>query len=300
MINQTTGQIDAAGETPYHGDYNFGGVIRVSGDGQYVLLGAGDIYAQSTLTWSGTLGSPVDDARWLANGSLVTLTTSGNQTLLRRLGSTNLAVLEQLAFPGQALRVVGTDTAMVVLVLNNGTVQFHSYVPNDDSDGDGVANTQDAFPLDRAASVDTDQDGYPNAWNAGLSQADSTTGLTLDVFPQDSACYLPSHATVGGTCNYGATIPLYSPDQVVQRGDVVYLLSRVNRRVYRWSISTGAYLNPYVVGLNQGFSTASPVAMAYSAADQRLYLGYATGPIRYIDETPPRPPKFRSPIRRLL
>jgi hypothetical protein len=45
------------------------------------------------------------------------------------LSGTNLATLEQLSFTGQALRVVGTDTAMVVLVLNNGTVQFINYIP---------------------------------------------------------------------------------------------------------------------------------------------------------------------------
>ena len=37
----------------------------------------------------------------------MTLTTSGSQTTLRRLASTNLAVLEQLTFAGVALRVVG-------------------------------------------------------------------------------------------------------------------------------------------------------------------------------------------------
>ena len=35
---------------------------------------------------------------------------------------------------------------MVVLVINNGTVQFHIYVPNDDSDGDGVPNTAGCVP----------------------------------------------------------------------------------------------------------------------------------------------------------
>ena len=45
----------------------------------------------------------------------------------------------------------------------------------------------------------------------------------------------------------------------------------------------GAYINPYVVGINQGFSTLAPTTMAYSSAHQRLYLGYATGAIRYID-----------------
>ena len=85
VINQATGQITDAGDTPYHGDYSIEPPIRVSANGQYVLLGSGDIYNQSDLTWAGSLGQAVTDARWLANGSLVTLTTSGNQTTLRRL-----------------------------------------------------------------------------------------------------------------------------------------------------------------------------------------------------------------------
>jgi hypothetical protein len=59
--------------------------------------------------------------------------------------------------------------------------------------------------------------------------------------------------------------------------------------VYRWSISTGAYLNPYIVGINQGFSTVAPTTMAYSSGHQRLYLGYDTGAIRYIDVTASAP-----------
>jgi len=288
VIDQATGHITSSGETPYHGSYLIQPPIRVSPDGQLILLGSGDLYARNGLTWSGSLGSQVADARWLANGSLVTLTTANNQTTLRRLSSTNLGTLEQVAFTGQALRVVGSDAAMVVLVLDNGTVQFNNYVPSDDSDGDGVTNTADAFPLDRAASVDTDRDGYPDAWNPGRSQADSTTGLTLDAFPQDSACWLPSHGS-GGVCNYGATIPNYVPDQVVSAGDIVYLLSSANRRVYRWSIATGVYLNPYIVGISQGFSTIAPTKMAYSSAHQRLYFGYETGAIRYLDVTATAP-----------
>ncbi len=56
-----------------------------------------------------------------------------------------------------------------------------------DMDGDGVPNTSDAFPNDPAASVDTDNDGYPDEWNTGKSEADSTTGLRLDTFPNDPA-----------------------------------------------------------------------------------------------------------------
>jgi hypothetical protein len=284
VVNQTTGAVTATGETPYHGDYSFGGVIRVAANGANILLGTGDMYAQSTMTWSASLGSQIADARWLANGSLVTLATSGNQTSLRRFGAAGLGVLEQATFTGQALRVMGSDATMVVVVLNNGVVQFQTYVPNNDSDGDGVANTLDAFPLDVAASADADHDGYPDAWNTGHSQADSTTGLTLDAFPQDAACWLAAHGS-GGVCNYGATVPNFIPDKVVQQGDVVYLLSSANKRVYRWSISNGAYLNPYVVGIDQGFNSAAPVTIESSAAHQRLYVGYAAGGIRYLDAT---------------
>jgi hypothetical protein len=59
-------------------------------------------------------------------------------------------------------------------------------VPSD-IDNDGVPDFEDAFPEDIAASRDTDGDGYPDMWNAGKTNADSTTGLWLDAFPEDIA-----------------------------------------------------------------------------------------------------------------
>jgi hypothetical protein len=41
----------------------------------------------------------------------------------------------------------------------------------------------DAFPTDPAASVDSDGDGMPDSWTAGMTAADSTSGLMLDPFP---------------------------------------------------------------------------------------------------------------------
>ncbi|WP_019026417.1 choice-of-anchor U domain-containing protein [Colwellia piezophila] len=58
---------------------------------------------------------------------------------------------------------------------------------NVDSDGDGVQDDDDAFPNDVAASIDTDNDGAPDSWNAEKSANDSTTGLALDAFPNDVA-----------------------------------------------------------------------------------------------------------------
>ncbi len=43
----------------------------------------------------------------------------------------------------------------------------------------------DSFPKDPAASLDSDGDNWPDNWNPGKTDADSTTGLQLDVFPLD-------------------------------------------------------------------------------------------------------------------
>lgn len=56
-----------------------------------------------------------------------------------------------------------------------------------DSDADGFDDTNDSFPMDPAASIDTDGDGHPNSWNEGKTAADSTTGLKLDKYPEDPA-----------------------------------------------------------------------------------------------------------------
>jgi len=54
-----------------------------------------------------------------------------------------------------------------------------------DRDGDQVPDGDDAFPADPAASLDLDGDGYPDEWNEGKYQADSTSGLRLDAYPDD-------------------------------------------------------------------------------------------------------------------
>ena len=54
-----------------------------------------------------------------------------------------------------------------------------------DSDGDLVTDIYDKFPNDPSASIDSDNDGYPDEWNEGKSQNYSTTGLQLDTFSND-------------------------------------------------------------------------------------------------------------------
>jgi hypothetical protein len=65
------------------------------------------------------------------------------------------------------------------------TLKSFKYQNTVDTDKDGAYDVKDKFPHDASASVDTDGDGYKDAWNAGKTEADSTTGLSLDKFPQD-------------------------------------------------------------------------------------------------------------------
>ena len=57
------------------------------------------------------------------------------------------------------------------------TTSIEIIVAEYDNDGDGIA----------AASVDSDEDGYPDEWNEGKTAADSITGLKIDDFPTDPA-----------------------------------------------------------------------------------------------------------------
>jgi len=54
-----------------------------------------------------------------------------------------------------------------------------------DTDDDSIPDKDDAFSTDPAASVDSDGDGYPEEWNEGKTEADSTTGLKRDYHPDD-------------------------------------------------------------------------------------------------------------------
>lgn len=82
---------------------------------------------------------------------------------------------------------------------NDGVLNYLDDFPFDpfeqyDSDGDGVGDNGDKFPLDPSASTDSDNDGYPDRWNPGKRQNDSTSKppLELDEFPDDPGEWVDS------------------------------------------------------------------------------------------------------------
>ena len=61
---------------------------------------------------------------------------------------------------------------------------------DDDDDNDGVPDSEDAFPLDPAASVDTDSDGLPDEWNENATE-EQIAASNLEVDTDDDNDSMP-------------------------------------------------------------------------------------------------------------
>ncbi|MFT5296134.1 MAG: outer membrane protein assembly factor BamB [Colwellia sp.] len=269
--------IDVA-ESPYHGDYNMSGNIIISNDGTKVLLSQGDIFSADSLTWLTSIGESFLHAFWLDDGSLVTLHEFGGQeeiTLKRR--DSNLNLVEVRYFSGNLEEIEAFNNRALLVINDNDSLNFIDYLPSDDNDNDGVVNTLDAFPLDNSASLDTDQDGFPDNWNEGFTG--SLTNITIDEFPLDSACWLVSHGN-GNDCDFLATQPIFTPDKITSDdAGNIYFLSLVNNRIYRWLSATNQFTNPLVMSSNIYHDFGDGITLAYSSDHNRLYLGYSSGTI---------------------
>ena len=282
VVDQATGKITSSGKSPYHGSYAIIGPIRANAAGTRVLLGSGDIYAAPGLIWQGNIGSTVTDAAWIANDELLTLAPAAEKTRLERY-SANRVKLEELYVSGQVLAVSVAGNTNYLVVKKSTHVEIINYVPSNDTDGDGVANLVDKFPLDKTASVDSDNDGYPDAFLGSFTATDSATGLTRDFYPNDASCHALDEGN-GTVCNPALTTPAYVPDQVFSDSTgTIYLLSRQNSRLYRWSKSTGGFIAPLVIGQKSGPVAMTPNVSVLSAEHNRIYLGYPSGQITYIN-----------------
>ncbi|MCP5039465.1 MAG: hypothetical protein GY944_00460 [bacterium] len=182
--------------------------LRVSADGTLVILGSG-------LILDGLTGQLIDKVRRglvdiaiLPDGSFVTIEVGSRfRTLIRQWGADRTLYAEHY-MDEYPVRMVATPFGLLVIGKAEGIPTFRGYELDPDGDDDGVPNEDDVYPLDPAASVDSDGDGYPDDWNPGKRKRDSTTDLELDAFPNDFACQLEEQG-VGGICDFRLVV---SPD----------------------------------------------------------------------------------------
>jgi hypothetical protein len=197
-------------------------------------------------------------------------------------------VLEDIRYvPGSPLHLLTASSGVYAVTSQGGFPAFTRLPLDGDGDEDGVTFAADDFPLDRAASLDTDHDGSPDTWNPGMGPADSTSKLSLDAFPNDAACQLAAHAIAGGTaCDIAGRISAYSPQRIeIDARGVIHLLDGAGL-IRRYATATGKHLDPIVLAHEQ-----LPAAglMTYSPDNDRLYVGYRNGVITAIDPAAPYP-----------
>ncbi|NOQ88400.1 MAG: hypothetical protein GQ550_05695 [Gammaproteobacteria bacterium] len=86
---------------------------------------------------------------------------------------------ESLDAAGAAGLLTGLSPTQLREIVNYGAAT--------DTDADGVDDNADAFPLNIAASVDADNDGLPDAWNAACdANCQAASGLLLDTSLDDT------------------------------------------------------------------------------------------------------------------
>lgn len=260
--------------------------LLMSPDEAYLLLGSGHLFNAETLELVQTFDE-FEQGIWLENGEVV-LATSGstqNEFILTRL-STEFEVLESFTYTGELLNLMESSEGIHIVHADEEVMTLDTITINDDLDGDSVLNHLDAFPFDMAASIDSDDDGYPDSWHTDQDETTSTTGLTLDSHPNTAACWDQSHDDGNGNCDFSATVPEFTPDYVfITESYVLLLVSLENQTIFRKDVTTDTYLEPLYFDARTNAFKQLPVSVLYLASHERLYLATPDGAVTYFDLT---------------
>ncbi|MBM3847173.1 MAG: fibronectin type III domain-containing protein [Verrucomicrobia bacterium] len=121
-----SGTIDSAGESPLHGEISFAHPIRVSGNGQFVLLGGGHLFNGTTLSrLSSALANSITDAAWIGS-TIRSVRTVSLETQFQKWdgASFNMSAVKQV--PGEAYRLVARpDGNLVAVSMLQGMPTFY-------------------------------------------------------------------------------------------------------------------------------------------------------------------------------
>lgn len=213
----------------------------------------------------------------------VTISNSDDGFALRWYNS-ELLLLDQLSFKGTAKSIFRHGNTLYVLSDFAEHMQLNSYELNQDIDGDDIQNQLDAFPLDKAAAIDSDGDSYPDVWVDGYGEGDSRDGLLLDIAPTETSYWLEQHIN-DDSCVYQSSmnVPSYGAETVITSNGVVYIYLNSQRHlIYRYSLAQQKYLPSLQLSRLNDLG-GSIQALTWSERQQRLYIGYVGGLVSYIE-----------------
>lgn len=109
------GQVDS----PYHGDVRTRYPIRVSPNGDVILLGSGQLFSAHTLQQNNALANEADDAAWL-NNRLYTVRYGTAGAEVQRWGGQNYLLDASASFSGYPLRLFTLATGRLLLLSVDG------------------------------------------------------------------------------------------------------------------------------------------------------------------------------------
>lgn len=289
-IHQQTGEITAL--TNHHNGRYLHDEIAVSVRGDRLITSRGQVFDTHSLRWQNNFGGGNAGQLWLADDSLVQLTVYRDRkpdgqinatTYLTRRNATG-DIQEAFHWPGHAKLLLAAAKLQLALYEHNGLLQPKYYVASDDTDQDGIANTQDDFPNDAAASKDTDFDGAPDGWNPGMTQAHSTTGLMLDAFPAQAACQHIPDANASGQCDltrFHQSLDWSKPASRFFHNGILYLFSAEKQLIYRWSAASQQVMDPLVIRdkFQQHMLQSGALYALLHPSHQTVYLQSYTGQV---------------------
>ncbi len=281
VIDQTTGKFTFGTGLSVAND--IAAPLKFSPDKSLLLSANGQTFIFGDETTVGGIISTdkYTDFSWNEVGELIAIHASGDDTIVQHY-TTGFVVAESVTFEGVPLKLLQDGGSFYVLTKSDAGLSFNSYTPSPDSDNDTVLNLDDAFPTDPSASIDTDKDGSPDNWNDGYTQSDSIANLIIDAYPTDPACHLTEDGN-GEHCHYDLIVPVQEPTTVISDGNLTYLFYKDETLVFVRDNTTDTYLKPILVGEQEGTQTLTPIIMVQHKEHNRLYFGYDSGVVRYVD-----------------
>lgn len=187
-------------------------LVTVAGNGV-----AGNIYVSTDfgVTWSEN--PSVGAARWAS----VTASADGRRMVA---GVQNGAIYlsTDTGTTWNPINSVGAANWTSVSLSDNGLTLLAARANGQLVVWEGAGDAEDDLPTNAAASVDTDGDGAPNAWNAGCEPAcQDSSNLKIDDFPSASAASIDTdgdgqpdnwNAGCDSTCQLASGLTLDSDD----------------------------------------------------------------------------------------
>lgn len=234
------GRITSSGESPYHGDFTALYPIRVSPDGDKVVIGSGVVFEATGLTKKTNLANGFTDAAWVGN-KLFTIRLINGLTQVQTWEGEQLLpgpIVRQ--FNGTPLRIFSTPEGLVVVTSSENTPRF--VLLNGALDTLFISPTKPATPLNPLVTardqqsvtlawedISDNEDGFrveyrvgAGSWTPGPTAAANATTATVGGLPQGTIhefrviasagdlLSAPSAAVTGRTTN-GPNEPIGEP-----------------------------------------------------------------------------------------